>query len=119
MEALAEAERLECLRAEAELVRAAQAREEAERAEAERLEAEWLEARRAEAARSERVIVVSEPAPVSDSRISSVEKALEKVQEEQAVIKQKLDQQEASNANMQNMLLQILAKLSGPSSSQP
>ena len=80
-----------------------------------------LEAARAEAARqeAERILVVSEPASSSDSRITSVEKALEKVQEEQAVIKQKLDQQEASNVTMKDMLAQILAKISGPSSSQP
>jgi hypothetical protein len=53
MEALAEAERLEFMRAEAELVQVAEEREEEERAEAESLEAEWLEARRAEAARQE------------------------------------------------------------------
>ena len=56
---------------------------------------------------------------MSDSRISSVEKALEKVQEEQAVIKQKLDQQEVSNATMKDMLALILSNISGPSSSGP
>jgi hypothetical protein len=45
-----------------------------------------------------------------------VEKALEKVQEEQEAIKQKLDKQETSSANMQSLLAQILAKLSGPPS---
>ena len=47
-----------------------------------------------------------------------MEKVLEKVQEEQAVTKQKLDQHDASNATMKDMLAQILAKLSGSSSSQ-
>ena len=96
---------------------AAEEREEEERAEAERLEAEWLEARRTEAARQEAasVIVDSGPASSSDSQITSVEKALEKVQEEQEAIKQKLDKQEASSANMQNLLAQNLGKLSGPS----
>ena len=77
-----------------------------------------IEAARAEAARqeAERVIVVSEPASSSDSRITSVEKALEKVQEEQAVIKQKLEQQDASHSTMKDMLAQILAKISGPPS---
>ena len=105
------------------MVHAEEARE-AERADAERLEAEWLEAARAEAARqeaaqSERAVVVSEPLPVSDPRLSSVEKTLEEVQQEQRATREALAKQEASNANMQNMLLQILAKISGPSSSQP
>src|ERR1044072_907414 len=102
----AEAERLEAERLEAE-------RLEAERLEAERIEAERLEAARAEATRKE-----ADSASSSNSRIDSMEKALEIVQEEKAIIKQKLEQHDASHADMKNMLAAILAKISGPSPSQ-
>jgi hypothetical protein len=127
----AEAARVVYLRVQAELMQVVAEREEAKRAEAERLEAERLEAERieaerleaerAEAARQEaaRVAVSSEPASSSDSRITSVEKALERVQEEQAIIRQKMDTHEADSATMKGMLSQILAKLSGSSSSEP
>ena len=119
----AELQRLEALRAEEARVQAEkeeEARAEAARAEAAKLEAEQAEAARAEAERQEAMAcVVSGSASSSDPRLTSVDKTLEKVQEEQEVIKQKLTQQEVSNANMQNMLAQILAKLSGPSTSQP
>src|ERR1044072_9003682 len=113
----AENERLEVLRAE-------EARAEAARAEATRLEAQQAEAARAEAERQEAdqpelACVVSGPATISDPRLSVMEKTLEAIQEEQKAIRQTLAHQEASNANMQSMLAQILAKLSGPSTSGP
>ena len=86
--ALAEAEKAEFLRVQAELVQAEEAREEIVMAEADRLEAEMKEAIRAEAARREaaRIAAGSESSSSSDSRITSVEKTLAKVQEEQEVI---------------------------------
>src|ERR1044072_2909050 len=107
-----------------EVLRVAEARAEAARAEAARLEAEKAEAARAEAERqeaeqAEMACVVSGPAPISDPRLSVVEKTLEAVQDEKKAIRQPLAQQEASNANMQSMLAQIMAKLSGPSTSGP
>src|ERR1044072_4223974 len=100
-----------------EVLRAEEARAEAARAEAEKAEAVRAEAERQEAEQAEMACVVSGPAPISDPRLTGVEKTLEAVQEEQKAISQTLAQQEASNANMQSMLAQILAKLSRPSTS--
>src|ERR1044072_5482800 len=96
--ALAEAEKAEFLRVQAEMLQTEEEREEAVMTEAEKLEAARLAAS-------------SESASNSDSRLSIVEQKLDEFTEEQAIIKQKLEQHDAANATMTNMLTQILNKL--------
>ena len=118
--ALAEAEKAEFLRVQAEMLQTEEEREEAVMTEAEKLEAEMKEEIRAEAARKEaaRLAASSESSSTSDSRLSIVEQKLHKFTKEQVIIKQKLEQHDAANATMTNMLTQILNKLFEPSTSK-